>query len=389
MRAWLAGLGLLALVATASADAAQAQSGGGTTVTVDGTTVTITVHIDICCFDNVGTTLVAHVMNEVRAAQDMWNAALAKLLAHGCFDIKAVFDVHLLNKGDARDPEYHQVTIDFDRPCAAEDNRSYAADDKFPPKGLYEQDKGFAQPPDFDAPYRRSLEGLFCASFMTTQTYAHEIGHFMGLRDDYSDILGSSICFSGRGGTLMCDGKTIDQPLADRLINILNTPGRLPQCWKGTLKIASIFLCNKPNTCSDTWKADIRVVVDAAGTARGSGINRRASPVKSPYPRPCFAGEAVQEFSFGINGDADHVRLRLRFGPGGGIPASPAGACDASRVVMVLNGTQSLAIPRTYVIPVTAPGVAKGQFDISFVGQTGSIDAQLECSTCDGFGSKQ
>ena len=30
----------------------------------------------------------AHVMNEVRASQDMWNKALAKLLAHGCFDVR-------------------------------------------------------------------------------------------------------------------------------------------------------------------------------------------------------------------------------------------------------------------------------------------------------------
>jgi hypothetical protein len=386
MRAWLAALGLLALVATASTESAQAQSGGGTSTTVDGTTVTITVHIDICCFDNVGTTLVAHVMNEVRAAQDMWNAALAKLLAHGCFDIKVVFDVHLLNKGDARNPEYHQVTIDFDRPCAAEDNRSYAADDKFPPKGLYEQDKGFDQPPDFDAPYRRSLEGLFCASFMTTQTYAHEIGHFMGLRDDYSDILGDSICFSGRGGTLMCNGKTIDQQLADRLINIVNTPGRVPQCWKGTLKIASTFMPNVPQrTWSDTWKADFRLVVDATGGVSGRGINRRASPVKG-HP---YGGTPVQEMPFSVSGDADRVRLRLRFRETYVGPASPPGSADFSRAQMVLHGNDYSTGARTYVFPVIAPGVAKGQFDISFFGQTGSIDGQLECTTCAGYGSKQ
>jgi hypothetical protein len=386
MRAWLAALGLLALVAAAPARAAPALSGGGTSVAVDGTTVTITVHIDICCFDNVGTTLVAHVMNEVRAAQNMWNEALAKLPGHGCFDIKVVFDVHLLNKGDARDPEYHQVTIDFDRPCAAEDNRSYAADDPDAPKGLYTKDNAFA---DFDAPYRRSLGGWFCASFMSTGTYAHEIGHFMGLSDDYSDFLGDSHCFPGRGDTLMCNDRTgkIDQALADRLINIINTPGLSPQCWKGTMKIASTFLPNVPQrTWSDTWKADFRVVVDAAGHASGSGINRRASPVKGAPT----GGPAAQVIPFRVSGDADHVRLRLIFrGAGRDIPASPAGAADFSRVQMVLNGTQSFATPRTYVIPVTAPGVAKGQFDISFFGQTGSIDAQLECATCAGFGSKQ
>ncbi|MFI5012945.1 MAG: hypothetical protein ACHQAY_11425 [Hyphomicrobiales bacterium] len=378
MRAWLAALGLLALVAAAPAGAAPELSlGGGATVTVDGTTVTITVHIDICCFDDVGTTLAAHVMNEVRAAQDMWNKALAKLPAHGCFDVKVVFDARLLNEADPKDPGYHQVKIDFDKPGTSEDDRSWAAKGR---DALQNEDDGTT--------YTRVLTGMFYANGMTAGTWAHEIGHFMGLGDDYREQ-GSLFhrrfsCLPGRGGTLMCDDKgEIDQNLADRLVDILNKAGFLPQCWKGTLKIASIFLCVKPNTCSDTWKADFRVVVNAAGSASGSGINRRASPLKAaPIVAP-----PVQEFPISVSGDADHVRLRLRFRGAG--PASPAGSADYSRVQLVLNGTPSFATPRTYVIPVTAPGVAKGQFDISFFAQTGSIDAQLECPTCAGFGSKQ
>jgi hypothetical protein len=115
MKAWLAALGLLALSVVAPA-----LSGGGTTMTVDGTMVTITVHIDLCCFDDVGTTLVARVMNEVRAAQDMWNKALAKLPAHRCFDVKVVFDARLLNEGDPWDPGYHRVTMNFDKPGRSE-----------------------------------------------------------------------------------------------------------------------------------------------------------------------------------------------------------------------------------------------------------------------------
>jgi hypothetical protein len=399
MRRWLAALGLLVLVAMAPARAASPEAtgevtslGGGTTVAVDGTTVTITVRIDIRLLTDVETQFAARIYNEVKAAENMWNEALAKLPAHGCFDVKVVFDVRLLTKDDGWDPGYHQVEMDPDRPCTSNPvpdlgQRSWAANDPNdpnPPKDCQPACLINGEPPDFDAPYRRSLEGWFCASAMNTATYAHEIGHFMGLRDDYGDVpvLGS-ICYAGRGGTLMCNGRKIDQALADRLVNIVNFV-KLPQCWKGTLKIASSFLAVKPNTCSDTWKLDFRVVIDAAGKASGSGINRRASPVKGgPFCGPGPLG-SYQQQPYSVSGDADHVRLRLQFRES--CCGSPAGAPDYSRVQMVLN--ESFATPRTYVIPVTAPGVAKGHFDTSFVAQTGSIDAQLECATCAGFGSK-
>ena len=367
-------LGLLAFVATVPARAAPEVTslGGATTVAVDGTTVTITVHIDLCCFDDVGTTLVAHIMNEVRAAQDMWNKALAKLPAHGCFDVKVVFDAHLLNWSERWDAGYDQITINFDQP-----GRSYS--------GGY----GAGQNEDDDTNNTEIHGGMFYATDMTTGTWAHEIGHLMGLGDDYREhhqgFHPAMSCLPGRGDTLMCDDRTgkIDQNLADRLADILNKAGLLPQCWKGTLNIASTFLPNKPNTWSDTWKADFRVVVDAAGTASGSGINRRASPVKGH----AIGGPPAQEMSIRVSGDADHARLRLRFRPGGA--GSPAGSADFSRVQVVLNGSIDFQNPRTYVFPVTAPGVAKGQFDYpNDRTQAGSIDGQLECATCAGFGSK-
>jgi hypothetical protein len=423
MKRWLAALGLLAVVATAPARAASPEVtgevtslGGGTFVAVDGTTVTIIVRIDLCCFDEVATTLVAHIMNEVKAAENMWNEALAKLPAHGCFDMKVVFDVRLLMRDDRRDPGYHQVQMDPDRPCTSNpepdpeySQRSWAAGDPNDPNPPQQKDCQPAclingEPPDFDAPYRRSLKGWFCASAMNTTTYAHEIGHFMGLRDDYSDVpLLSSVCFAGRGGTLMCGGRKIDQALADRLFNIVNF-AHLPQCWKGTLKIASNFMPNKAERAwSDTWKTDLKVFIDAKGKASGSGVNRRASPVRG-HP---YGGTPVQEIAIAVSGDADHVRLRLQFlgrpcvtGPAVGATGgaargvtgacgySPAGSADFSRVQMVLRGAEKFTDPpRTYVFPVTAPGVAKGQFDIIIHGATGSdntgtIDGQLECTTC-------
>ena len=165
-------------------------------------------------------------MNEVRAAQDMWNKALAKLPAHGCFDVKVVFDAHLLDKGDPRDPGYDQVTIIFDKPGRSE----VVGGDG-------------AQNDDFVAGYTETLNGTFYGSDMTTGTWAHEIGHMMGLKDDYYQqrhgfFHPAGSCLPGRAGTLMCNDNTgkIDQNLADRLADILNKDGVLPQCWIGTLK---------------------------------------------------------------------------------------------------------------------------------------------------------
>jgi hypothetical protein len=399
-------LGLLALVATVPARAAPAELsgevfnlGGGATVAVDGTTVTITVHIDLCCFDEVGTTLVAHIMNEVKAAQDMWNKALAKLPAHGCFDLKVVFDARLLDLKDPWDPGYNPITMYFDQPG---DSFVYAP--------------ASAQNADFASGYKQTLGAQFFANDMTTGTWAHEIGHMMGLGDDYyykgdpNHKYGD--CLDGRGGTLMCNDLTgkIDQALADRLADIVNKLGLLPQCWKGTLKIASNFMLNKAERAwSDTWKADFKVLVDAKGKASGSGVNRRASTVKG-HP---YGGTPVQEIAIAVSGDADHIRLRLQFlgrpcvagpavGAAGGAARgvtgacgySPAGSADFSRVQMLLRGAEKFTDPpRTYVFPVTAPGVAKGQFDIIIHGatgsdNTGSIEGQLECTTCAAFGSK-
>ena len=75
---------------------------GGTSVAVDGASATITVRFDLCCFQDATEQTIYGplVQAEVQAAQDMWNAALAKLPGKGCYNLKAVFDVRLLNKGE-------------------------------------------------------------------------------------------------------------------------------------------------------------------------------------------------------------------------------------------------------------------------------------------------
>ena len=260
--------------------AAPAPGGGGTTVTVDGSTVTITVHIDLCCVQDasehdIQTPL---VMAEVKAAQDVWNQALAELPAKGCYSIKVVFDARLLNKGDPWDPGYHHIDIHF-------------TEEGVP--GSY-WPKTIPQNADSDYEYMHSLNGDFYEPNMSVGTWAHEIGHLMGLGDDYygkpdyqsvgvqqdvpdtdpserwAMVHKAGDCLPGRDPTLMCNSKTgiIDQDLADRLADILNSDGLLPQCWIGTFKGHS-----EGNVYNDTMVVALRFAVGGNGSViKGKGL---------------------------------------------------------------------------------------------------------------------
>jgi len=93
---------------------------------------------------------------------------------------------------------------------------------------------------------------------MDSATWAHEIGHLMGLGDDYYHERGLGHAegdpMPGREGTLMAgghesQGTLIDQNLADRLADIVNKVAKLPQCWQGTLREH-----DQGNLYDDTWR---------------------------------------------------------------------------------------------------------------------------------------
>lgn len=66
--------------------------------------------------------------------------------------------------------------------------------------------------------------------------YAHEVGHLMGLGDDYQNIPATSQHprqtppKPGRKNTLMADGGPVDKQLVDRLAELLRQVGKLPPC---------------------------------------------------------------------------------------------------------------------------------------------------------------
>jgi hypothetical protein len=330
-------------------------SGGGTIVTVDGSTVTITVHIDLCCVHDanerdVWTPL---VLAEIKAAQDIWNQALANLPAKGCYNIKVVFDAHLLNKGDPWDPGYHQIDLYFSTKGGNYSDDFWAS----------------SNTSDDDTVYNISTTGKFYESYINPQVWAHELGHLMGLGDDYvkGNDVRAGYCLFGRFATLMCDPTgTIDQQLADRLADILNSDGLLPQCWKGTMRIST----NHANLYSDSWTADIKVVVSEKGVVSGGGTARRTSDVKSKRPMTC---PSMQEETLSVTGEGDRQSLRLKFRA----PAySPPGSCDWTAVSIVLAGSPQ----RINTIPLVGPSRAEANLKVSEGSGTilGSIDVTLD-----------
>src|SRR5947208_12234808 len=122
MTAWVEILAIIVLCF--GAEPARAAT-GGTTVAVDGANATITVRIDLCCLADAYEQMMYGqlVQLKVKAAQDRWNDALRNLSAKGCYELRVMFDMRLLNKEDPWDPGFHKINIDFTRP-----ERSYSKD---------------------------------------------------------------------------------------------------------------------------------------------------------------------------------------------------------------------------------------------------------------------
>ncbi len=373
--------------------AAPAPGGGGTTVTVNGLTVTITVNMDICCLPEDASQRAIFeplVLGEIKAAQDKWNQALADLPAKGCYQIKVNFNARWLKKGEAWDNGYHHITFDFtsqsdiDAWESANDALDHPLPDKYRP-GIVDPDH--LQNEDDDAPYTQQLAAFYTETTMTVGTFAHESGHLMGLNDDYFEKHGlghrAYVCLPGREGdpevgTLMCDSKTgiIDQDLADRLADILNSDGLLPQCWKGTMKISM----NRANQYFDSWTADMKVLLSEKGVASGTGTANRASEATGPGPVHCPGSVSVQRTPFNVAGEGDRQSLRLRFH----LTSNPEnhGKCDVTAFTLYFPG--SSPEPRTNTIPLVRPSRAEGHLEVSEGHATVSIsiDAALDCTTC-------
>jgi hypothetical protein len=297
MRPAAIGLGVLALAAAAltglTLSHASAAGAGGTSATVDGSTVTIAVNIDLCCATAAELAVYGPLIKEqVAEAEALWNAALAKLPVQ-CLDVRVAFTAHVLQKS-AWESGFHRVSIAFGK-----DGRSMVHDPS-------------TQNPNLDTPsaYDTDLEADFYYDAMTERAWAHEIGHLMGLGDDYQDPPRRPRdhgALPGREGTLMDTGTTVDQDLANRLLAIARAArAGVPACWTGTLHM-NVRDVLPTATCVGTWDAALDFAV-----AKDGAVNGKARVTKAP-PNSCgqFSFAIVGQ-QYPLTGTMGKRRLKLR-----------------------------------------------------------------------------
>lgn len=344
--------GLLALLATAAtgsllaAGSHAAAPTGGTTVTSTGGAVTITVNIDLCCAqDPAEQTIYGPIIaDDVKQAEDVWNQALAKLPYKGCFPIHVAFNARLLNDGEKPRPDAHNIHIDFSKP-----GRPYTTDPGM--EGDHTRDDTTA--------YTDSLGGEFFYESMDERAWRHEIGHLMGLGDDYNDVdaLGrtASVPLPGRYFTLMDGGPKIDDVLARRLGDIATKAGlKLPHCWKGDAHIDVTF---SPGC---TMTADLQLALTVGENGRVSGTSRG----NALYDRGgCGGGQQALLANRSVTGEfaRDRFVIQVRIAPG---------------------------LERPVTVPLVSPTAARANnvHDDIGIGAIGrrTYTIKLDCAACSG-----
>ena len=281
---------------------AAAKSTGGTTASVDASGVSISVSVDFCCAHDAGEKTVFEPLLQEYAAQAAatWNQALAALPYKGCIPLRVAFHVQLLNAGQKGAAGHHQLDIDLTHP-----GRSYSTD---PGAKTHNDDTSTA--------YQQDLGGEFFFEGMSVRTWEHEMGHLMGLGDDYNDVGAHSVATPGRETTLMDGGSLIDQALADRLGEIAARAGlKMPPCWKGTIDADTTRVYTDSsgathNTCETIWHGEAGWMV-AGGTVSGhASITLQALTCAQNVGQAAFQAKGETFKVAGTqSGGAFHVRF--------------------------------------------------------------------------------
>ena len=306
--------------------ASPALANAKTTVSVSGTTATITVPVDI---GEIGgkhfidpdtgkqTTPAEYWTN---GAEGVWNEGFAQFRYHGCVTFKLDLRIYPANQtyvsGEGWKVDgpagHHHIAIDRDA------SRPYVDD----PSAKSHND-------DTTGAYASDLGGVW-----TQQDFdvtAHEVGHLMGLGDDYTDPPNGdpSVPLPGRAGTLMAGSGTpvVDQALVDRLGKLVEQAGiKLPQCWTGTMdsdttRIYREGVYGGQTHCTDQWHSTLAFGIDTSGKIEGHGEARLTSPAT------CDEGtiRAAKLEAFLVGGQATRHRFTLRLAYESGQGVSLAG----------------------------------------------------------------
>ena len=233
---------------------------------------------------------------------------------------------------------------------------------------------------DYGSPFDYTLEGWWNED-METRDFAHEVGHLMGLADDYRRLPdGDFEALDGREGTLMGGGDAIDQSLVDRLGDLVAKIGtKLPTCWSGTIHSTSTQVWHQYGgslRCTEIWNLSLGFTTDKNGIVTGSGTGT------FDHLQNCHASfpwdfTNASTMSFDVKGKlmTDSVELLL-------VETAIDGQTQG-----LLNYTLVVNQNATLGIPITSPGVADGTVTIhasveNGARATGVHVVHLECQGC-------
>lgn len=221
-------------------------SAARTEVSIRGRNITITVPIDAVGIDR------STAREWKRSAESMWNDAFNSddNPFKGCINLKLELDIDIRGWSDAARPGRHMI---FGSRGATPNQ----------PAGTIQYNGN---------PYQSSADGNFdemLGDGSHSNHIAHEVGHLLGLPDEYKVISTSprrTEPLDGRKNTLMADGGRIDPALLKRLVNRLrNETHNIPDCWKGTFTQVSFTVGR------DVYRTRADIVLDHDGKGNLTG----------------------------------------------------------------------------------------------------------------------
>jgi len=337
----------------------------GTTVSVSGTTATITVNVDVVVGDrsftesDISDKFRASFETTARNVETYWNQAFAGHLYRGCTRFQLQLNLRVLPGSEAHwafVTEDYIANVTSDGHHVMEWMETEWGGSSARPVVFDPYEPKLPATADFASPYTHDLDGDWSPDMKSDRDYAHEVGHLMGLGDDYNDH-GS---VAGRAGTLMDGGDAIDQNLVNRIGNIIKKAGiKLPSCWTGTIEsdTSRVYLegiYGGHTHCTDRWRGTLEFGIAADGKIEGNG---EAHLLSKPT---CYAGvgKVATLETFVVRGRATdkELTLELAFDTGNGVSYAGWSANDAP-----YNGSSHpelvgppLSVPRTD--PCTAAG---------------------------------
>ena len=309
-------LSLLALPVSTAGSASE-----GATIVVSGDTVDIQINLDVVIEgilfhghlvaggDNAE---IPEIQKAARDAVALWNKALAQYDA-GC--LKLHLDLTLNVIPWSKDRKLTEVTnggITYPITSPGHDVAQWLTGSVNGRPTVYDPwAPGNPSVGDYTSPYIHDLPADWNDQLLQPANFAHELGHLMGLDDDYVSVPdGGDIPLPGRTGTLMADAGAIDQDLVDRLGAVAaDADFRVPRCkvWEGPIHLDATLNAAGIHD-QGTGDGTIRVVEKKHGKLSGTLIVART--------KGCDQYPGKKDWRLRVRGSITRKKLVIEAVPG-------------------------------------------------------------------------